>query len=250
MTSNSPDDIASLFGPDPTGSAQQMRFRQGVVQSWDPVTASNTVLVGSTVLADLPVLNTSEALILDVGDAVSIAVIGDDTGGGAVTYGILGRMTIPGTSQAASALRSLRVYAAFDTTNGSTTNNGYTDLTGSAVGPAVTALIGATGRVKVTIAAHMESTFDPSLGAVCAMSFDVGGANTIAASSIGGLSAFNSLSGAPYPGTTQHYIFRASYTHWLDGLNTGLTTFTAKYSSGSSGTTAQFADRTIIVEPL
>lgn len=249
MTTSRPDDLASLFGPEPPGAAQSMRFRQGVVQSWDPVTANNTVLVGNTVMTDLPVLNTSEALLLAAGDAVSLVVVGDEAGG-ARSYGIWGRMTIPGTSQAASALRALQVYAKFDTNNGTTTNNGYTDLTGAVVGPAVTAPIGATGRVKVTISAHLESSFDPSLGSLCAMSFEVSGANTEIPDNIGGLSFFNSLTGAAYPGTTQHYIMRASYTHYFEGFTPGLTTFTAKYRSGSSGTTAQFADRTIIVEPL
>jgi hypothetical protein len=250
MTTSRPDDLASLFGPEPSGAAQSMRFRQGVVQSWDPVTANNTVLVGNTVMTDLPVLNTSEALLLAAGDTVSIVVVGDDTGG-ARSYGIWGRMTIPGTSQAASALRALQVYAEFDTTNGSTTSAlTFTDLTGTSAGPAVTAPIGATGRVKVTLSAHMESTFDPSLGALCAMGVDIAGANTLPASGNGSLTMYNSLTGAPYPGTLQHYILRASYTQYFDGLTPGLTTFTCKYTSGSSGTTAQFADRTIIVEPL
>lgn len=248
MTTNGADDLTSLFGPDPAGASQDVRFRQGVVQSWNPLTAQNTVLIGSTVLVDLPVLNTSEALVLAAGDVVSVAVIGDMAG--ARTYGIWGRMTIPGSAGAATALRALGVYAQFDTNNGSTTTNGYVDLTGATVGPQVTAPIGNSGRVKVTISCQMESTFDPTLGAKCAMGFELGGANTLAAANDKALVWFNSLTGAPAVGITQHFIMRAAYVHYLSGLTAGDTTFTAKYSSGSSGTTANFSDRTIIVEPL
>ncbi len=246
MSNNSPDDLSGLFGPDPAGASQDVRFRQGVVQTWDPLNATNTVLIGSTVLTDLPVLNTSEALVLQAGDVVSVAVIGDMAG--ARTYGIWGRMTIPGTAGAATALRALRVYAKFDTNNGTTTTNGYTDLTGATVGPEVLVPIGNSGRVKITVSCQMEATYDPTVGAKVAMGFELSGANTLAAANDKAFVTFCVITGLA--GQVQHYITRGSYVHYLDGLNTGDTLFTAKYSSGSSGTTANFSDRTIIVEPL
>ncbi|HEY3484350.1 MAG TPA: hypothetical protein VGK49_03150, partial [Ilumatobacteraceae bacterium] len=92
------DDLVPLLAQSP-GPA--VGFRQGVIVTWDQETAENTVLVGRSIMTNLPILNTSEAAILAEGDVVGILVAG-------ATWGILGRFTIPGTPEAVSALSSLR----------------------------------------------------------------------------------------------------------------------------------------------
>ncbi len=91
------DDLAPLLAKQPTPA---VGFRQGVVLAWDPITCQNQVNIGGTVLADLPILNTSEAGILAQGDVVSVFT----TGQGAQSWWIIGRATIPNTPQAGTAL--------------------------------------------------------------------------------------------------------------------------------------------------
>jgi hypothetical protein len=89
-----PDDLSALFAGAPAAPSQAMRYRQGILKSWDPVTAANTVLVGATLLSDLPILNSSDVLLLQVDDPVAVVVIGAEDSG-ARTHAILGRLTIP-----------------------------------------------------------------------------------------------------------------------------------------------------------
>lgn len=138
--------------------------------------------------------------------------------------------------------------ASFDTSNGSTTTNGYVDLSGTDPGPILNNVsIGDTGRCIVMVSAQMQATPTPaSTGAKCAMSFSITGATTQAAADDRALVVYNAVNVAGF----HQFIMRASYVHYLDTLNPGLHNFTAKYSSGSSGTTASFADRLIYVQPF
>ncbi len=86
-----------------TDSSGGVGFRQGVVRTWDPLTARNTVEIGGTVFENLPILNTVEASLLQPGDVVGIEV----TGRGVGSWYIKGRITIPGTPQATSAYSAL-----------------------------------------------------------------------------------------------------------------------------------------------
>jgi hypothetical protein len=237
------DDLVPLLAP---SGGPAVGFRQGVIVTWNQETAENTVLVGGTLMENLRILNTSEASILAAGDVVTILTAGP-------TWGILGRMTIPGTPEAVSALSALRTASAFvamaETT---TTTASWVDL--ATPGPEVTLTVGASGRVLVTIGAGMSYEAVRGFGVQTAgarMSFAVSGANTVAASAeraLFGQIKYNSLQ-TPNFDTTLSAVLDASKTVLLSGLAPGSTTFTAKYRAVSSGT-ASFEDRQIAVTAI
>lgn len=86
------DDLASLFPkPDPG-----VGFRQGQIIAWDPDDGSNQVAVAGTVLFNVPILNTGEAVALKAGHIVGLLTFGG-------SWFILGRITPPGDPNFASA---------------------------------------------------------------------------------------------------------------------------------------------------
>jgi len=86
------DDLSTLFNPPAPG----VRFRQGTVLTWNASTGANTISVGGATLTDVPILNTGEAVALKAGHVVGLLVFG-------ASWFILGRVTVPGGSDFASA---------------------------------------------------------------------------------------------------------------------------------------------------
>lgn len=82
--------LADLFGPEPAGPTQPVAFRQGRIVSINSVTLANTVLVGGTVMTNLPLLG-GEASLLTAGTVVGVAVVGTE----AKTYYIIGKIVKP-----------------------------------------------------------------------------------------------------------------------------------------------------------
>lgn len=84
------EDLSGLFAealqPKPNDGA--VKFRQGSVVSWDPVTNANTIQVGAAILTDLPVLDNGAAAVPVVGDVVGILSTGN-------AMFILGRIVRP-----------------------------------------------------------------------------------------------------------------------------------------------------------
>ncbi len=238
------DDLVPLLA-EPKGKS--VGFRQGVVVSWNPDTAENTVLVGGTVLENLPILNTSEANILATGDVVSILTSGS-------TWGILGRMTIPGTSQAASSLTALKTYSDSVAAGETTVSTSYTNLT--TPGPAVTARIGASGRALVIVSCIVEGSSD--VGDLIEfggseMGYEMTGANSLTATANSNNAArveigIEKVSGAN-PGYYMTSLISASRVSLQEGLNPGDTTLTAKYRL-NIGVIARFTGRNITVMVL
>lgn len=234
-------DLAPMLA-DPRNAT--MGFRQGVIVSWDANTAENTVLVGGSLLTDLPILNTSEASILAVGDVVGILTAGR-------TWGILGRFTIPGTPEAASALSALRTQSASVVAAQGTTSATYVDL--ATVGPAATINVGPSGRVLVMVSAQFTgeaprgSTLNTG-GAL--MSYTMSGANTAIA-----VDLYSANASIQYDNTATSFITTLRIFGGLtrvslrEGLNPGSTTFTAKYRRDTAGT-ASFDNRNITVMAL
>jgi hypothetical protein len=232
-------------------------FRQGVVIAWDPDTAENTVLVGGSLMTNLPILNTSEASILAAGDVVGVL-----TGG--ATWAIMGRYTVPGSPEAVTSIQAItnRIKAAEDISNGTRNSTVYGDLTGTSVGPAVTIRIGTSGRALVLWGAELgqidtssnflqfEYRITPHVG------IQVSGANTIAASDWNALN-FNLEHPAPAStgaATTQFWA-QVSTMHLFTGLSPGITTFTMKYRHDnilptSNGARSNFQAREIAVFAL
>lgn len=79
------DDLSLLLAPK---QAKTLGFQQGTVTAWNPVTYANTIDVNGTALTNLPVLTSSDAALIAVGDVVSILTFGS-------SWAILGRFTVP-----------------------------------------------------------------------------------------------------------------------------------------------------------
>lgn len=206
-----------------------MSYRTGTVVSWNAATAESEVLVDGAVFTDLPVLNTSEALLLRPGDVVGIVDVG-------TSWAILGRFTIPGTPDAASALRilgSIPMVAAQVDASETTTSVSFTDL--ATVGPAVTVDVPDSGNVLVFLSGSLAYTGPNGI----AMGYELAGANTLAASPA------QSLLNQVGSGATN---LRASHIFLHQDLVPGVTTFTCKYVA--LGGTAQFANRSIAAIPF
>ncbi len=108
------------------------------------------------------------------------------------------------------------------------TGGGWADL--PTVGPSVTIVVPASGKVLVTVECNYGTN---ATGNYQGMGFAASGANTISPSDP--FASFSTSGGG-----------RWGMTFLLTGLNPGSTTFTAKYKSGLSAT---YNDRRIIVEP-
>lgn len=240
-------DLSELFTPSPPGPAQDVRYRQGVVVAWDPLTAENQIDVGGTTLENLPILNTSEALLLAAGDVVGLMAAYSE--GGAVSYVVLGRLTVPGTASAATALQALTnyIYSATVPDFGSTTSGTFGDL--SPAGPEVTAFIRGSGKALVILGATVFVSVANDANAVLTrqpqMSFAASGANTIAADSDRALA----LTFA-YPAGPGSMGFQASRLVLVEGLSPGDTTFTAKYRSAVNSLGVGWQNRNITVFAL
>ncbi|BAL85458.1 hypothetical protein AMIS_2380 [Actinoplanes missouriensis 431] len=234
------DELVELLRPPDAGPGVQ--FRQGVVMSWNQETAENLVAVDETVMANLSILNTSEAAILNIGDVVSILVSGN-------TWGILGRFTIPGSPEAVSALSSLRTQSASVTGLESFTSTSF--KAGS--GPVVSIVVGKSGRLMVFLAAEISAQgTTAAANTIIAggdMGFALSGANTLgAASSRAYVVSGNILvsSSAVTFGTTG----AAGRLVLLEGLTPGLTTITAMYRRRGGAVQANFENRNITAMAL
>jgi hypothetical protein len=223
------DELLDPFTVRPATPALPMSYRRGVIVAWDTATAANTVIVDGAQFTDLPILNTSEALLLRAGDVVGIVDVG-------TSWAILGRFTIPGTADAASALRilgSIPMVAATVDASESTSSVAFTDL--ATVGPTVTVDVPDSGNVLVLLTASLAYSGPNGI----AMGYDVSGANTIAAS------VNQALLNQVASGATN---LRATHAVLLQDLFPGSTTFTAKYVA--LGGTAQFASRSLAIVPF
>jgi hypothetical protein len=237
------DDLVPLLnGPGGKGFG----VRQGVIVSWDQATAENTVLVGGSLLENLNILNTSEAAILQAGDVVTILTMPG-------TWGILGRMTIPGTPEAVSALSALRTASDSVAAIESTSSTPFTDL--ATYGPEVEIVVGASGRVLVTLSASMVYEALRGSGFTTAgaqMSFEMSGANTAIAfisRAVRGQVSYRTAQ-VPTFDTDIGGQLDASKVLLLEGLNPGLTTFTAKYAIFGAGAPVSFGNRVITVQAI
>jgi hypothetical protein len=238
------DDLVPLLTAPAAGPG--VGFRQGVIVTWDQATAANTVRVGNSLLTNLPILNTSEAAILQAGDVVGILTAGR-------TWGILGRFTIPGTPEAVTALSALRTASDSVATTENYSSSSFGDL--ATYGPEVSIAVGASGRVLVTLSAAMEYEALRGFGlnsAGAMMSFEVSGANTLIAfqtRAVRGRIQYRSAQ-VPTFDTDLLGILDASKVVLLEGLNPGLTTFTAKYAIYGASSPVSFANRVISVQAI
>ncbi|WP_433460687.1 hypothetical protein [Micromonospora sp. CA-248212] len=244
MASYGSDDLTPVLAPQPTTG---LALRQGIVRAWNQTTAENTVEVSGVLVDNLPVLNTNEAAQLAAGDVVSILAAGSAVG----SWAVLGRLTIPGTPEAASALRlvSSRIVAAVDNSTGTLTapTPVYTDLAGVSAGPSVTVNISSSGKALVMFGVETAwaGSVPDGLGAYASVA--VSGATVISASPQWGV-------GHDVNPVNEAETFTASKHHLFTGLTPGSNTFTMKYRmytvTGSGTPTVSFREREIAVFAL
>lgn len=232
------DDLTPLFGGQP---GPGVGFRQGIIRAWNPLTAENTVEVGGALMTNLTVFNTSEIRVLAPGDTVGIVAVGT---GGAKTYGILGRMLIPGTADAAKIIDTLRggsITSAFAAGSGSFVGEQATpaNLPGS-FGPQMTVDIGPSGRLLVIGSAKIDS----SNGVLAAMYAQIN-ATPVTFNHLMATTAL--IQDAPNDLT----IGSASVREY-SGLATGPATITAKYMAefAAPGVETSFTARALVAIPL
>lgn len=224
------DDLVPLLVPPP--QAVGLGFRQGVIQTWNPANAENTVLVGGTLLQNLPILNTAEALLLGAGDVVGILTYQS-------SWWILGRITIPGTPQAVATLGSGMVSARV-VGGVAISNTGSMALNG---GPSVATRVLRTGRVYIIASAGMD--LDTGRGASLAV-VGIGPSGGPHALSTTDLSATNAITATGIGGTLS---ISASTGELVEGLEPGLWTFQLWSIKTSGSGNPWVHSRTLTVMP-
>jgi hypothetical protein len=225
-------ELDPLFEPPDAGSARPMSYRQGRILTFNKITLQNTVLVGTTVFTDLPLLGIAEATTLEPGDAVGLMALPGE-------YAILGQMVRPNTPDAATAISALssNIYSATVATFEQTNSGIYTDL--ATLGPTLQNVrIGTTGRCLVILSAIINVGTVASGGE---MGYAITGATTVSPGDIG-----HSVS--EYAAANIANARTAVYLR--SGLNAGLHTFTAKYLYGGGASSAGFSFRNITVVAL
>ena len=231
------DDLAPLF---PRPPAAGVGYRQGIVRAWNPANATNVVEVDGIEVQNLPVLNTSEALLLQPGDVVGILTIGQS----ASSWAILGRLTIPGTPQAASALSmvSSRIRAAQALGTVTTSSTTWQSLGGPVI-PDVR--VGQSGKALVMVDASVNyGTATAANTEGGEVSFEVTGATIISAS------ASNSATDALNLNTTSTVNGQLGRSILLEGMTPGLHTFTHMVRAFTPGRSCNFDRRSIVVFAL
>lgn len=211
------DDLVPLLSqPAPSG----VGFRQGVIVEWNGTTAENTVAVAGGIMQNLPILNTNEALSLAPGAVVGVLTAGS-------TWFILGRITIPGTPEAASALAAVfaQIQVSTDNSTGTRNDASFGDLAGAAVGPSVAVNISSAGRALVLWSADYGQSSEWRDITTGGISVAVSGATTIAANGAYSLGSFLQHPVSPNPGwSLVAGGHQGAMMHLFEGLNAGSNT--------------------------
>lgn len=228
------NDLTDLFTTPPQDTAVPIMYRQGTIQTWNPVTLENTVLVGRTLFTNLNVIGVSE--VASYREGVTVGIISINS-----SWAIIGRFVIPATADAQDAITqvSQRTYTATVLTQEATASATFTDL--ATVGPTVTGVrIPASGKVEVTICAQMATTSGAAATLPGSVGVDVSGSATIAPDTKQSL-----LCIAPNPAG-----FQGSRAVLFTGLPAGgICNFKLMYRSNGA-TSVDFAFRDIIVRAL
>jgi len=245
------DDLADLFAAAPEPPSQDVRFRQGVIVTFDQVTLENTVLVGGTVLANLPLKGVGEMTLLVPGAVVGIMSVG----GPAKTMYIDGRIVIPNTADATDAVSLLnsQIYTDFILAGEATGSATYTDL--ATVGPRVTVPVGPSGRILIIATAQIQWIAATAATTTHGGRFDVefAGANTRSPSeAVDPLVGSNTLTLSTSAGTNTPVLVTSTTTQAVfGGLTPGDTTITMKYRTlAGASANVDFHRRTLTVFKL
>lgn len=238
------DDLTPLLIPPPQPG---LGLRQGVVLTWNQATAENTIQVAGEVMQNVPILNTNESLLLVPGAVVALLTWNS-------TWFILGRLTIPGTPEAASALGAIRTITQTVTAGETTTLTTFDNL--ATYGPElVNVQIGPSGKCLLIISALLKGTaarsYSIATGAAY-MGFAVTGATTITPALNDSLSvSIQYDTGGVVGAGANEFQLEANASRILPlTLTPGLHTITAKYRAINVAFEARFANRSLTVIPL
>jgi hypothetical protein len=241
--------LVGLFAPQPPPPSQPVRFRQGVILTFDAVTLANTVLVGGTVMTNLPLLGVGESTLLVPGSVVGILAVGEAT----QTWYITGRIVAPGTPDAANAtaLLSSQVYADSVATAEAYNSTSFWDL--GVGGPQVTVPVRTTGRLLVIascqIAWSSASSTTPAAGGQATI--DMSGANTLTtADAVYVLNPIFKINLTATAAVSDVSAVASTDTAVLEGLNAGDTLVTMRYACLTAGQAVTFSRRTLTVITL
>lgn len=257
MTDYMSDDLATLFVP--PNVEQPPRYVIAVLEQWDPDTFQNSVRYRGTLMHNLAVINSVEALSFSAGQ--SVALLGHSGTGALTSFAILGRYLQPGSSAATEAVSFLqgelarqisaeifaeRISTATVPTQQSTTSATFTDL--ATVGPQITGVEIQVGVAIVFASAGIFIQFDQDQqGTGGYMGVQISGATSVSPAES------ESLVYSMFPDTIPgdeglNGFLRASNMYPFTGLNPGTHTFTAKYRrSVSGGQAVEFLDRAMMV---
>lgn len=244
---SSDEDLGELFAPPPASPSLDMRYRQGRIITFDPVTLENTVDVGGSTMTNLPLLGVGESTLLAPGSIVGITSV--QSLRGTATWAILGRMVTPNTTDAFDAISLLSSWVATESIEIQETRSStsYGDLT--TPGPSVTVNVRQTGRLLIMMSSQIQFIdLDPTDSGGGAVTVEMSGANTLSPASAEGPIRItmdwggNTLANSAMQGTyTQTVVY--------EGLSAGLTTITMKYKS-KFGEATDFGRRTLTVFTL
>lgn len=243
------DEIVGLFAPPLPGPSMDMRYRQGTIVEFDPVTLANRVSVGGTVFSDLQLLGVGESQLLIPGAVVGIASITSESG--AASWAIMGRLVTPNTPDAVNATSLLNSFISTASVflYESTDSNVETDL--ATVGPEVTVNVRGTGRILVMCSATI--TWNPAVSSSRVhggfFTTHLSGANVMGSNPfIDGSFVYDlsSVTGAE-GGLLQVSVMTQGV---YEDLATGPTKIAMKYGSSDSGVYCAFEARTITVITL
>jgi hypothetical protein len=242
-----PRRLSNLFGPDEPGPSQPVGFRQGEIVTFNPVTLSNTVLVGGTVLADLPLLGVGEVTLLVPGAIVGLTTIGDDT----KTMYIVGRIVKPNTTEATTAIGLLnsQIFADQVPEQDTCTSTAFADL--AHFGPQVSVPVRATGRLLILCTAQIQwlTGFIANVDMGGYVTITMAGANVMTTTTAANrlLPAFNVSEHMAPAGTTVSEAAQVCTTAAavFDGLNPGSTVVTMKYVNQYAGISVDISRRTL-----
>lgn len=244
---SSDEDLGELFAPPPASPSLDMRYRQGRIITFDPVTLENTVDVGGSTMTNLPLLGVGESTLLAPGSIVGITSV--QSLRGTATWAILGRMVTPNTTDAFDAISLLSSWITTDSiqTQETTNSTTYVDLTTH--GPSVTVNVRHTGRLLLLISSQIQFIdSDPADNGGGAVTVEMSGANVLAPATAEGPIRVTMTFGHNLGGAD---VLQGTYTQTVlrEGLNPGMTTITMKYKA-NSGENTDFGRRTLTVFTL
>lgn len=213
----------------PTAGRPTLSRRRGKVLSWNPFDGSNVIEVEKVTYENVPCLNSLDSIIMLPGDRVEILSFEG-------LWYVIGRITAPGTEDILRVLRYVQGIEKDVSTSAACSVTSYGDLASGDPGPAISFDVPSTGQVWVGLLAEFDITAagGSSNFESVYMSFELSGANTLAAADSRALRASAGFSGTSTPGA--RFVGTKSGQFLLTDLSPGTTTFVARYRRAGSGT--------------